>query len=295
MIGFPNRIDDAAVSGGTWVSTLPLANIKSRVLGKVARTTSAATAATQFDADLSTTSMVVGALGLQSFGESAFGDAGGSGFVVSYGAPAVRIVAAVNHNLTITATARVRGSTVSDFSTTVYDSGWINAWPYAYTAEQREGFTATFVHILSADTSARYWRVEFDDTANPAGYIEVGRVFIGPSWSPAINISFGAELGWNTTTDVQQSASGVEYFYHRAPYRVQNVKMDFLTIDEGMANAFEIQRLAGIDAEVFWIYDPDDTTHALRRRFLGRLQTLSPVIHPYFEFTSTAFSIKEII
>ena len=264
MIGFPNRIDDAAVSGGTWVSTLPLANIKSRILGKVARTTAATTAATKFDADLTT-------------------------------AQTIRIVAAVNHNLTITATARVRGSTVSDFSTNVYDSGWINAWSYAYTAEQREGFTATFAHILSADTSARYWRVEFNDTANPAGYVQVGRVFIGPSWSPAINISFGAELGWNTTTDVQQSASGVEYFYHRAPYRVQNVKMDFLTIDEGMANAFEIQRLAGIDAEVFWIYDPDDTTHALRRRFLGRLQTLSPVIHPYFEFTSTAFSIKEII
>lgn len=264
MIGFPNRIDDATLSGGTWVSTLPLINLKSRILGKVARTTAATTAATKFDADLAT-------------------------------AQTIRIISAINHNLTITATARIRGSSVSDFSTTVYDSGWVAAWSYAYTAEQRESVTATFVHILSADTSARYWRVEFDDTANPAGYIEAGRVFIGPSWSPAINISFGAELSWNTATDVQQSLSGVEYFYKRTPYRTQNVKMDFLTIDEGMANAFEIQRLAGLDAEVFWIYDPDDTVHALRRRFLGRLQSLSPVVHPYFDFTSTSFSIKEII
>lgn len=264
MIGFPNRIDDAALSSGSWVSTLPLGNLKSRILGKVARTTAATTAATKMDIDLTA-------------------------------AQTIRIIAAVNHTLTITATARIRGSSVSDFATTVYDSGWVNAWPAAYTAEQRESFTATFVHILSADTSARYWRIEFDDTTNPAGYIEVGRVFIGPSWSPAINISFGAELSWNAQTDVQQSLSGVEYFYRRAPYRIQNVKMDFLTIDEAMAGAFEIQRLAGIDAEVFWIYDPDDTTHAIRRQFLGRLQALSPVVHPYFEFNSTAFSIKEIV
>ena len=264
MIGFPNRIDDSTLSNGTWQSTLGLANLKNRILGKVARSTAATLASTKLDIDLST-------------------------------AQTIRIVSAINHNLTINALARVRGSTVSDFATNVYDTGWVSAWSYAYSAEQREGFTAAFVHILSADTSARYWRVEFDDTANPDGYVQIGRVFIGPSWSPAINISFGAELSWNTSTDVQQSASGVEYFYRRAPYRIQNVKMDFLTVDEGMSNAFEIQRLAGIDAEVFWIYDPDDTVHALRRQFLGRLQTLNPIIDPYFGFTSTSFSIKEII
>lgn len=52
IIGFPNLIDDATLTGGSYESTLPRANVADRRPKVVARTTDDATASTQFDADL---------------------------------------------------------------------------------------------------------------------------------------------------------------------------------------------------------------------------------------------------
>ena len=281
LIGFPNRIDSAVLSGGTWAATLPRLNLQNRLLGKVARSTLATLASTQFDMDVVTIK-------------------------------ATKILSLVNHNFSLAAKVRIRGSDVPDFTTSIYDSGFLPVWPavYAstevdweedsfwagqYTDEQRAGYTAAYIHVMSTTVRARYWRVEIDDTSNTAGYVQIGRVFIGAAWQPTINMAYGAPIGWETKTAVQESLGGAEYFQRRTPYRVQNIQLDHLTINEALGNAFEIQRRAGIDGEVLWVFDPDDTVHALRRRFLGRLQALSPVQYPYPRINSTAFSIKEIL
>lgn len=255
--------------------------MQSRILGKVARSLSAALASTQFDMDLVT-------------------------------AKTAKILALVNHNFSLPALMRFRGSNDATFATSLYDSGWVLAWPAVYTTlevdweedswwggqytdEQRAGYTATTVHVLPSVIKARYWRVEIDNTTNAAGYVQIGRVFIGPAWQPLTNMSYGASIGWETKTAVQEALGGAEYFQKRTPYRVQNISIDWMTENEGMGNAFEIQRRAGIDAEVLWVFDPDDTIHALRRRYLGRLQQLSPVQYPYPLIHSVAFSIKEVL
>lgn len=281
LLGYPNRIDTAALSGGTWSATLPRANIHSRILGKVARSAAATLASTQFDIDLVTRKVT-------------------------------KIVAIVNHNCTLPALVRVRGSDDAAFATSIYDSGWAAVWPAVYTTleldweednwwtgqytdEQRAGYTPTYTLPLATTVRARYWRVEIDNTTNAAGYVQLGRVFIGAAWQPKLNMSYGAEIGWETKTVTQEALGGAEYFQRRTPYRVQEIKLDWMTVNEGLGNAFEIQRRAGIDAEVMWVFDPDDTIHALRRRYLGRLQSLSKVQHPYHDVNSTAFSIKEIL
>lgn len=52
MIGFPNRADQAVLSGGAWVPTLPLHFLQTRGIGEVARTTNTALGSTQFMIDL---------------------------------------------------------------------------------------------------------------------------------------------------------------------------------------------------------------------------------------------------
>lgn len=279
MIGFPNRIDGGTLSGGSWLAALPLANLQNRIIGKVARSSTDATADTKFDIDFAAEKNI-------------------------------RALSLTNHNCSINARYRIRASTVSNFATSVYDSGWLDVWPDVYTTdnleweddnwwtckytdEQRAGYTAALIHILPANTLARYWRIEIDDTANAAGYVQVGRVFIGPAWQPTNNMSYGLQIAWETKTDIQEAMGGAEYFQRRTPYRVQNIVLDWLSTDEALSNAFEIQRRAGIDAEVLWIYDPDDTVHALRRRWLGRIRKLSPIEHPYLNINKVAFEIKE--
>lgn len=286
MIGFPNRIDAATLSGGSWGSGSPLAglvlaNLQSRIIGKVARSTSAALVNAKFDIDLGA-------------------------------AKNIRLVGLINHNCSLAALVRIRGASDAAFSTVLDDSGWLPVWPAVYpstsldweddnwwtgqyTDEQRAGYTAAFVYALSINTVARYWRIEFDDTTNAAGYIQLGRVFIGPAWQPSENPQYGPGLGWETRTEIQEALGGAEYFQRRTPYRVQTINLDFMTDDAALGNAFEIQRRAGLDLELLWVHDPDDTIHALRRRFIGRLRTLNPILNPDYNTNSTTFEIKELL
>lgn len=281
MLGFPNRTDQAVLSGGAYVSTLPLQNLQNRVIGKVARTTNTALSSTQFTIDL------------------------GRGMKA-------QILALRNHNLSISARYRVVGSAVVDFSALAYDSGWNDVWPVVYpfgaleweddnwytgkyTDEEREGYTTELDHLLPMAKLARYWRVEIDDVENPAGFVQVGRLFIGPAWQPTINMIYGASIGWETKTVVQEAKSGAEYFDVRTPYRVQKFTLDHMSQDEAFSQAFEIQRRAGIHGEIVFIHDPSDTVHSLRRRFMARLRTLTPIEYPYFDINSTAFELKELL
>lgn len=282
MLGFPNRTDDATLSGGSWTTTLPLINLQNRVIGKVARTSGVLLTDTQFDIN---------------FGISR----------------PIRIVDLTNHSFSIIAQYRIRGSTVSNFATTVYDSGWLDVWPTVYpystleweddaywtgkyTAEETEGYTTALIHILPATKIAQYWRVEIDDTMNTSGYLDIGRVFIGPAWQPSCNPDYSSmDIGWETNTDIQSAKGGTEYFQSRTPYRVVSLVIPYLDQDESFAKAFEIQRRAGIDKEIVFIHDPDEVDHSLRRRFLGRLRKLSPLEYPCFDKNKVAFEIKELL
>lgn len=280
MMGFPNRIDAATITGGSWTAGLPLANLKDRRLGKVARSTNAALASTKFDMDLGK-------------------------------ALPIKLVAPTNHNFSLNAKYRLRGSMASDMSAPVYDSGatFLDVWPVVYpfgtleweddnwwsgkyTPEQIAGYTPTFAIILPTAKLARYWRLEIDDTANAAGYVQLGRVFIGPAWQPAINMVYGASLGWETKTTVQEARSGAEYFDARIPYQVERFTLDALDQDEAFSQAFELFRRAGIDKEVFFIHDPDDTVHALRRQFLARLRQLSAIEFANVNTNKAGFELK---
>ncbi|MFC7515101.1 hypothetical protein ACFQUU_08805 [Herbaspirillum sp. GCM10030257] len=284
MIGFPNRADSAALSGGGWVATLPITNIKDRTLGKVARSTNLLPANTQFDIDQGT-------------------------------AVNTRALAFVNHNFSLDAKYRIRGTNDPGGSyapgALAYDSGWSDVWPEVYpygtkeweedsfwsgkyTPEEIEGYTRTLVHLLPINLAVRRWHIEIDDQTNPAGYAEFGRLFIGPVWQPVNNMSRNGSVGWETKTQVQDLYSGGEVFDARKPFRVARFSLNWMDEDEGLAIAFELLRRAGIDKEVLWIHDPDDTVHAIRRRFIGRLRELSPIENPYHNVNSTSFQIKEI-
>jgi hypothetical protein len=201
---------------------------------------------------------------------------------------------------------------MDDLQPATYDSDWQDVWPTVYpfgtlewgdenwwsgkyTTEEAEGYIAELVHILPADRYERWWRIEFDDQTNAAGFIEIGRLFIGPVWQPKINMEYGASIGWETTTEARQAISGAEYFSDGINFRVQRFTLGHMDQDEAFSQAFELQRRAGISGEILWIHDPDDTVHALRRRYLARMRQLSAIDYPYFGANSTAFELKELL
>ena len=284
IIGFPNRADESTLSGGSWETTLPLNNLKDRRLAKVARTTNDNTASTKFDIDLTRDR-------------------------------AIKLIVLVKHNLSLDATYRIYGSNVSNFATTVYDSGtqevfesiydtlnieWEddNFWDGKPTQEYLNSMKAasnlSLIHILNSVVSARYWRIEVVDTSNPDGYVEFGRLFLSEQWQVSNNILYGASLGYGTNTGVESSLDDTEYFDVRKSHRVFNFELESYSYAEGHQKLLEISRQVGIDKEVFVVPDPDDLENMTRRAFLGRLEALNPITYPYYNTNKAAYEVKEI-
>jgi hypothetical protein len=64
---------------------------------------------------------------------------------------------------------------------------------------------------------------------------------------------------------------------------------------EAMALGFELQRAMGVNKELMFVWDPADTTHALRRQFLGRLRVLSPIENVGPDRWRSPYEVKELI
>ena len=220
------------------------------------------------------------------------------------------MIALVGYNFSTNAKFRI---TTYNGATVIYDSGWldVNAVVFPYGTLEWEddnwwsgrmesvdtiGYVQSIVHMLPQSVSSTTWKIEIDDQTNSLGYIDIGRVFIGKSWKPTRGVAVGgATLKWETKTETQESLGGSEYFQRRTPYRVANFTLPVLEEDEAFSNAYEIMRSAGVDQEIFYVHNDKDTTHAQRRRFLGRLRTLNAIEYPYYGKNSVAFEVKELI
>lgn len=280
VLGVYNRVDASTLTGGSWTSGLPLNNLKTKILGQVARTTNALAASSTFVMDL--------------------GDA-----------KKIQVVSVVNHNVSLAGKIRIRASD-TNFGTVVYDSGEIDVWPSVYntidlewedsaywsgqyTAEEITGYTPTTVHLTTVPVVARYWKVDIIDTTNAVGYIQIGRVFIGPTWTPERDAEVGLSVAWETNTQVQKALNGTKYFQRRNPYRVTRFTLNVLGTDEAMSYAFEIDRRIGIDGEVLWIQNDQDTIHALRRRYLANMRELTAIEFPYSTLARKAYTLEEVV
>lgn len=283
LIGYGNYIDNAALSNGSWLTSLPLSNLRNRQLARVARSSATTLAATKIDIDV------------------------GIGQIV-------QIFSALNHNFSLGATYRLRGSNDSTFTTTTYDSGstFLPVWPTVFSVDslewesdnfwtgqyqlsQIQGYSWHLIVLIGMPAYVRYWRFEVNDVGNSAGYVQLGRIFIGNAWSPTNGgVAYGFSLGWEDPTTVQTSLSSSEYFDPKTPYRVAKPTTHFMPTDEAFSSAFEIQGSSGIWREIIYIHDINDTVQAIRRRFPGRLRTIDPIANPYPELHDTSWDIKEI-
>lgn len=284
LIGFPNRIEGATLSGGAWVESLPLENLKDRALARIARSINLDPSSTTFTVDL----------GRQR---------------------AIRILALIAHNLSFSARLRIRASNDENFAETLHDrtddvwgalvnADWNiddlewendNYWLGSYTQDETEGQTPISARILPEAVQARYWRFDILDTQNAAGFIDLGRVFIGEAFlSPPVNYGYGAGLGYEDATGIETALSGAEFFDPREPIRVFRFQLAFMDDTTGFSQALELTRRAGVWREVFVVADPSDTVFGPQRNFMGRLRVLSPLEQAMFQLNSMSFEIKEL-
>lgn len=281
LIAYGNRIDEAVLSGGSWMAALPLTNLQNRVIAKVARSSNATLAATQFDLNLGR-------------------------------ARRIGMLSLIGHNLTVLAKVRVRGDDASDFATPLYDSGWVDVWPSGMippalleweednfwlgtlSDQARAGYQSPFIHRVLGLPSLQYWRVEIDDSSNSDGYVHIGRAFLADVWQPERGPVVGAAIGVEDQTPVESSLGGSEYFDARAKPRLHRFDLRAMPKAEAYSRVLDLQNLLGIAGEI--LIDPDyaDLENKPRRAFVGRLRSLSPVVESSTGLFDTSFEIREV-
>lgn len=210
----------------------------------------------------------------------------------------------------ITATSAITCNS-GDFSSPVYDSGVSDVFAEVYpfdsidtthpswwtgkpTEEQRLNLPFPVLDVFSL-ALARYWYFEFFDSTNADGYIRLPRLFIAPGYQPSNGIAYGAKHDWVTDTRVDTTLGGRRIYGVEPIARTLLFSIEDLTVDEATSNFFDIQTEAGIHKQLFFIFDPDDTTLMHRRAFLATFERPSSLNHPYYNRIHTALEIREVV
>lgn len=269
----------AVFSGGDWVSTLPLANLANKQPTKYARSTDLDKANTQFDLDC------------------------GSELPISF-------ISLRRHNLSQNGKWQIRLSNESDFSTLEYDSGWVDIWPavsafgiglwgeFQWGGKLPESEVSTYgiasYDVFGTAIRARYLRIELDDTGNDDGYLQAGVLFVGPGWTPSINMSYGWTIEQIDNSTITRSRGGQSYVNQQPIIRRLVVSFDYLPEAEIYGNIFEIAR-KGRSLPVIAMPDPDNTDQLHRQVVYGHLTGDIKIINPDFKIYSAELVVEEII
>ena len=276
-ICWPNRTDQGTLSGGSWNSAFPLTNLQHPVFKRKARSVNLAS--------------LLFNLALPSFKN-------------------ISVVALAAHNMTTSATWRVR--VYADVAQTelLHDSGDVFVWPSVYTQDQLEWefdnfwtgtpaedelglFTPLAVHFLPDTVIARSVRVDIADASNPATYIEIGRLFVSEAWQPSVNMSFGSEYGNRDETQMDRALDGTKYWDQKTPERFFKCALNFLPPEEAFNRILLMQRTLGKSGELLVAPNLLLNPQFGLKTFIATLGDMSPVAHPYLDIYSHEFLLEE--
>jgi len=204
-------------------------------------------------------------------------------------------------------------------TTPVYDSGWQNVWPRYYdttsllwnstnflfgrlTTDDFGVLPAIWLQMVQAPSglvspfAAQYATIYVSDPTNAAGYLQFGRLYMAENWTPARNFIYGqTSIGWQDPSIVDTALDGTEYYEERSMYREAIFTLPYLSPTEGVTRALNLTRNRGITGDLLYIWDPTNIQLLQERSFVGRLESLSPLVYTQYGLTSMAFKIKELV
>lgn len=255
-----NYAQTSLLSDGVWLAGLPLTNMldATRYVSAPARcATPANLAASRFDADLQASR-------------------------------AIDLVGLMFHNLSVAAkyrlTIRAPGGT---FASPAYQTPWTDVFGRAYSsssllwedsnwwlgqvADEDLALRPQHLWIAFDAVAATGVRVELDDKLNPAGYVDIGGLWISGTWSPGINFERGRELGLSARDLVDEAPSGRLFGERRQPRRQLTLTLGNLTTAETYRMADMAARARTTDTVVV-IPDAASVTGLAREAFPAVLE-----------------------
>ena len=200
---------------------------------------------------------------------------------------ACAILAVLGTNLTTAATFRLRGSDSDATGVTgeKYDSGTLNASSYGV----KTGYGNVYLSFTSA--AARYWLLNLSDASVPL--LQVGRVFLGPKWTPTLNQGFGWSVTPQDESKVTRSYGGQAFVDERPQRRIIQFTLNFISEAEMYANAFAMARASGVARDVLAVNDIAASGYLAEQAVYGLCTASEPLVHENYGAFRQKFSIEE--
>jgi hypothetical protein len=285
LLLYPNNVVTATISGGNWQPSWPIANIATRFNNQVARSV-----------DCQPINTIINI----NFGSLVYNTA----------------VALLNHNLTLQAQARVLLYKDAAMSQLAFDSGFNDVWPrwfdtmglrwadsnfwYGRIPAKWQGkVPALFLQLLNTAgfnanaTSSWTCQIQISDPNNPAGYIQIGRAFMGEDFTPQINMEYGASVQIVDPSKVERALSGTKWFNQKPRYRKFIVEFKYLSKDEAVNSLLITDLLAGLTDDVLYVDNPGDPRFLQQMSCVGTLSELDPLAEWMIGQYSKGLQIEE--
>lgn len=276
LLGWPNRVYSATLSGGSWSTSLPLTNLQTQHPAVVARSADATTGSTKVLADLGAAHSLRGfALGNHNLSQSA----------------QIKVLLGTTSGASDVYAGSFLDAHAITFGTGSDEWSSLNWWsPLADDDYVRSPWMASA--ILPAFYSARYVTIEISDTSNTDGWVQFGQLFIGGGFVPERGASVGATDGWEARSDIDEMESGGEVIWPRRSRRVATLDLPVLTTTEAGV-MHELQRRSGLHGDVLYVPDMGDRVTTQRYGFIGRHKALDPIAYPSYRRRSVSLTLAE--
>ncbi|ALL14255.1 hypothetical protein [Caulobacter henricii] len=225
---------------------------------------------------------------------------------------AIDLVGILFHSLSLTAKYRITVAGVGgSLAAPVFQSAWTKVHPRRYASlslrwEETNWWGGQallsdldvfrrhrFVPVVPALVASAL-RIEFDDRLNPAGFYDIGGLWVSSAWSPAFNFERGRTLGLQARDRVEEGPSGRRFSERRQPRRTMSVTWAATTKAE-IYRLFDDCARVGTTGMVIFIPDVDDVTGSAREAFPANFAKL---IEPQFTYEhqhTVSAALEEII
>ncbi len=261
---FPNYVPGAQLTGGQWAAgDLSLDALKDLDAGRVARTQGLDPSGTFLDITFDRLRTIGG-------------------------------LAVLNHNLSVSASLILQGFRDASRLDPVYNASGeaVEVYPVAYSrgqirfgetnwwsrkplAESLDRVRTLALLILPAQIRARYWRLKFVDPTNAAGFLDIGKVYLGPLFDPPHNYAYGATLTTMDESRMSQALSGFRDYDRRGKRRQLAVTFQNMKERAEFSRWFDLLADAGITEEMIVIRNPADTINLHRTTICATLREAS--------------------
>lgn len=278
-----NLARTAVLSGGTWSTDLPLANMQTE-------DAFVAFPARQLQID----------------------DPAASQFTITLATPrTVNLVALLFHTLSLSARYRltVRGPggtweapSLQTAWTDVYGRLWDSEvldweapnWWTGQLTEDEIDLYRRHLWITPAQVLAAELRIELEDPTNPAGFFDIGGLFVASTWSPAFNFSRGRSVGLTARDQIDEGPSGRRFGEPRTPVRQVSVEWSNLSTPEAYRwlDASARARTTGV---VIFMPDSDHEPTRVREAFPANFERPPAARFTYEHAHQVAAVFKEIL